>query len=121
MAPRLSPPISSYMHHTFKSACDCQSPTPISRGCPAASPDWIGEQRATGFNACPEPGRGVPTRSGFLDFARNEHGYVEALLVNEGHCIFDFRSSIGNWKSSMNCLPQSQLYSKMRVPNFSNS
>ncbi len=49
------------------------------------------------------------------------HGYVEALLVNEGHCIFDFRSSIGNWKSSMNCLPQSQLYSKMRVPNFSNS
>jgi hypothetical protein len=63
----------------------------------------------------------LPPESRFLDFARNEHGYVEALLVNEGHCIFDFRSSIGNWKSSMNCLPQSQLYSKMSVPNFSNS
>ena len=46
----------------------------------------------------------LPPESRFLDFARNEHGYVEALLVNEGLC-----------------LPQSQLYSKMRVPNFSNS
>ena len=32
------------------------------------------------------------------------HGYLEALLIESGLC-----------------LPQSRLYSKMRMPNFSNS